>query len=33
MNNKKDLKIVKVEIAPEDKLKKALDKLKKECIE
>ena len=32
MNNKKDLKIVKVEITPEDKLKKALDKLKKECI-
>ncbi len=32
MNNKKELKIVKVEITPEDKLKKALNKLKKECI-
>ena len=30
--NKKDIKIVKVEISPEDKLKKALNKLKKECI-
>ena len=30
--NKKDLKIVKVEISPEDKLKKALNSIKKECI-
>ncbi len=30
--DKKDLKILKVEISPEDKLKKALNKIKKECI-
>ena len=28
----KDIKIVKVEISPEDKLKKALNSIKKECI-
>lgn len=31
-NIKKDMKIVKVELKPEDRLKKALEKIKKECI-
>lgn len=32
MSNKKDIKIVKVEISAEDRLKQALNKIKKECI-
>ena len=32
MEKKKDLKIVKVEISAEDRLKQALNKIKKECL-